>query len=44
MDFSETGWICDDTLARTQLGYRSSVDIETGISGTAQWYRDERWI
>jgi nucleoside-diphosphate-sugar epimerase len=43
-DFTETDWICDDTLARRELGFRSRVSIEQGLADTAQWYRDERWI
>ena len=37
-------WICDDSLARTQLGYRSEVPIEKGMKETAAWYREHGWI
>jgi nucleoside-diphosphate-sugar epimerase len=43
-DFSEPEWTCDDSRARAELGYRSSVAIDEGMRRTANWYREQKWI
>jgi nucleoside-diphosphate-sugar epimerase len=43
-DLLESDWTSDDSLARRELGYRQEVSLEQGLSGTARWYKDNKWI
>ncbi len=37
-------WICDSSRARTDLGFRPAIDLETGIRQTVCWYRNHGWL
>ena len=43
-DGLQPGWVCDDARIRAELGYRSRVDLETGVVGTLAWYRTQGWL
>ncbi len=40
----QPGWVCDDTLIRDELGYRSRVSLERGVAATLAWYRKRGWL
>jgi nucleoside-diphosphate-sugar epimerase len=44
MDFFTKSVEFDVTHARTLLGFRSKVDVSTGVSRTAAWYRENGLI
>jgi nucleoside-diphosphate-sugar epimerase len=41
VDFYRKSRAFDTTRARRELGYNPSVDLETGIRRTAEWYRSQ---
>jgi nucleoside-diphosphate-sugar epimerase len=43
-DFAESDWTSDDSLARSELGYKHEVEIEAGIARTVAWYREHGWL
>lgn len=43
-DFIQPFWICSIEKAKTELGYKPSVDIDEGIPRTIQWYQENGWI
>lgn len=43
-ELSEPEWTCDDSRARRELGYASSVELCDGLSETAAWYRAQGWL
>ncbi len=43
-DIIQDAWTCDITKAKTELGYRESIDLQTGIRETVKWYRDQGWL
>jgi nucleoside-diphosphate-sugar epimerase len=40
----QQGWVCDDSRIRSELGYRSRVDLEGGVADTLAWYRMRGWL
>ncbi|HMK43893.1 MAG TPA: NAD-dependent epimerase/dehydratase family protein [Dissulfurispiraceae bacterium] len=43
-DIQHQYWVCDTSKAKNVFGYSPKVDIRTGTSWTADWYRINRWI
>ena len=43
-DLAQADWSCDDTRARTELGYHSTVTLPQGIQETARWYEAHGWL
>lgn len=43
-DMMQVSWVCDDTRARTELGYVPRVSLEAGVRSTAAWYREHGWL
>lgn len=43
-DMLQPAWTCDDTRARTELGYRSRLSLVEGLRDTACWYRQHGWL
>jgi nucleoside-diphosphate-sugar epimerase len=37
-------WICDNTKARTLLGFKPEFPLEEGARLTVEWYRREKWL
>jgi nucleoside-diphosphate-sugar epimerase len=37
-------WSCDVRDLETELGFKSTYDLSTGIPETVQWYKDQKWI
>jgi len=37
-------WICDNSKAGKELGFKPRVSLVDGITRTAQWYRDHGWL
>jgi dihydroflavonol-4-reductase len=37
-------WSCDDTRARLDLDYESSISLPDGLKMTAEWYRANKWL
>jgi nucleoside-diphosphate-sugar epimerase len=37
-------WVCDDSLARTELGFRPSMPLDLGIHDTVRWWREQDWL
>ena len=44
IDFIQKYWICSNTKAHKDLGYRQEVSIEEGVLETMTWYREEGWL
>lgn len=43
-EITEACLICDSSLAVREIGYAPSVDLESGIRETIEWYRRHRWL
>ena len=43
-ELSQLNWTCDDTRARLDIDYESSIALPDGIRMTGQWYRDHGWL
>jgi nucleoside-diphosphate-sugar epimerase len=43
-DMMQASWVCDDTRARTELGYAPRVPLADGVRSTAAWYREHGWL
>lgn len=43
-DMLATGWTCDSSSLRRELGWTSRVALDEGCEQTAEWYRRERLI
>jgi nucleoside-diphosphate-sugar epimerase len=37
-------WICSSELAKRELGWVATVELEHGLRQTADWYREHRWL
>jgi nucleoside-diphosphate-sugar epimerase len=43
-ELMQANWTCDDTFARLDIGYESSISLPEGIRSTADWYRQAGWL
>ena len=43
-DFVQEAWTCDISKAKNELGFQPSINIETGLRQTIEWYRAEKWL
>ncbi|HEX2721667.1 MAG TPA: NAD-dependent epimerase/dehydratase family protein [Gemmatimonadaceae bacterium] len=43
-ELSQAEWTCDDTRARLDLDYESSIALPEGIRMTGEWYRSHHWL
>lgn len=39
-----THWICDNSKAKKELGFRPRFDLQKGLYETAQWYLENGWL
>jgi len=44
IELSQASWTCDDTRARLDIDYDSSIALPDGLRSTAEWYRKHRWL
>jgi nucleoside-diphosphate-sugar epimerase len=44
VELSQPDWTCDDTHARLDLNYESSISLPEGMRLTAKWYRENGWL
>jgi nucleoside-diphosphate-sugar epimerase len=44
LELSQPDWTCDDTRARLDIDYESSITLPDGIAETAAWYRSVGWL
>jgi dihydroflavonol-4-reductase len=43
-ELSQQNWTCDDTRARLDIDYESSISLPDGLKSTAAWYRTNKWL
>lgn len=43
-EMTQDRWVCDPSRAMTELDIRPEFDVERGITSTAAWYREQRWL
>ena len=43
-ELSQSSWTCDDTRARLDIEYESSISLPDGFRMTADWYRAQGWL
>lgn len=43
-EMTQEDWSCDDSRARRELGYVSTIPLDRGLAETAQWYRSVGWL
>lgn len=43
-EFLAPGWVCSAAALTRDTGWRAEVDLERGLSRTAAWYREKRWL
>jgi nucleoside-diphosphate-sugar epimerase len=44
LELSQDDWTCDDTRARLDIDYESSISLPDGMRKTAEWYRSVGWL
>jgi nucleoside-diphosphate-sugar epimerase len=44
LELSQEDWTCDDTRARLDIDYDSSISLPDGMRMTAEWYRSAGWL
>ncbi|HZS59053.1 MAG TPA: NAD-dependent epimerase/dehydratase family protein [Gemmatimonadaceae bacterium] len=44
LDMVQPDWSCDDSRARREIGYESSIPLDEGLAETAAWYRQAGWL
>jgi dihydroflavonol-4-reductase len=44
VELTQANWTCDDTRARLDIDYESSISLPDGIKSTAEWYRVRKWL
>jgi nucleoside-diphosphate-sugar epimerase len=44
IELSQSSWTCDDTRARLDIDYESSIALPDGMRSTAEWYRKQGWL
>ena len=44
VELSQVSWTCDDTRARLDIDYESSIALPDGMRATAEWYRKQGWL
>ena len=44
IELMQANWTCDDTRARLDIDYESSVALPEGIKSTAEWYKTNGWL
>jgi len=44
IELSQNDWTCNDTRARLDLDYESSISLSEGMLSTAEWYRSAGWL
>jgi len=44
LELSLYDWTCDDTRARLDIDYESTVSLPDGMRMTAEWYRANGWL
>ncbi len=37
-------WICSNQMAKKKLGFKPQYDLHRGITSTAKWYREAKWL
>jgi nucleoside-diphosphate-sugar epimerase len=43
-ELTQANWTCDDTRARLDIDYESSISLPEGLKTTAEWYRANKWL
>ena len=43
-ELTQANWTCDDTRARLDIDYESSISLPEGLKSTADWYRANKWL
>jgi dihydroflavonol-4-reductase len=43
-ELTQANWTCDDTRARLDIDYESSISLPEGLKSTAEWYRQQKWL
>lgn len=43
-ELMQSDWTCDDTRARLDINYESSISLPVGVKMTADWYRSHGWL
>ncbi|MGH7467493.1 MAG: NAD-dependent epimerase/dehydratase family protein [Longimicrobiales bacterium] len=38
------GWLCETEAAQRDIGFRTEIPLEQGLSETAKWYRAHGWL
>jgi nucleoside-diphosphate-sugar epimerase len=44
LELMQVDWTCDDTFARLDIDYESSISLPDGMRMTAEWYRSHGWL
>jgi dihydroflavonol-4-reductase len=44
IDLRQAYWLCSAEKARRELGYAATVDLETAVHETADWYLENGWL
>lgn len=44
LNLRQPDWSCDDGRARRELGYAPAIDLTSGFTETAAWYREQGWL
>lgn len=43
-DIAQSRWVCDPSRAVAEMGFHPEYPLLRGVSETARWYREARWL
>jgi nucleoside-diphosphate-sugar epimerase len=44
LDIRQANWLCSYERARADIGFQPAVDLLTGLTTTAEWYKKMGWL
>ncbi len=42
--YRQKSWLCNSQKISTELGYQPSYPLQKGLSITAKWYKEKKWL
>lgn len=43
-DIRQSNWLCTPAKAKTEFGFQPAIDLLTGLTTTAAWYKEMGWL
>jgi nucleoside-diphosphate-sugar epimerase len=43
-DIRQSNWLCSNERAKAEIGFKPAIDLLTGLTTTAAWYKKIGWL